>query len=127
MACLATGAARSPGAKGGRLSRCWRCRFAVWIAPRRPAAVLFVTDPDRDGRVRIDELRQRFGLTRAETGFLGEIVKGDGLQAAADRLGVSLATARTHLRHVFDKTGTQRQADLVGLMVVGQTTLREEP
>jgi DNA-binding CsgD family transcriptional regulator len=85
-----------------------------WIAPRRPAAVPFVTDPDRDGRVRTDELRRRFGLTRAETGFLSGIVKGDGLQAAADRLGVSLATVRTHLRHVFDKTGTLRQAELVG-------------
>jgi DNA-binding CsgD family transcriptional regulator len=82
-----------------------------WIAQRRPAAVPFVTDPDRDGRVRTDELRRRFGLTRAETGFLSGIVKGDGLQAAADRLGVSLATVRTHLRHVFDKTGTLRQAD----------------
>jgi DNA-binding CsgD family transcriptional regulator/PAS domain-containing protein len=99
----------------------------AWIVPRRPAAVLFVTDPDRDGRASTEALRRRYGLTRAEAAFLGEIVKGDGLQAAADRLGVSLATARTHLRHVFEKTGTQRQAELVGLMVLGQTTLREEP
>ncbi len=98
----------------------------AWIVPRRPAAVLFVTDPDRDGRASTEALRRRFGLTRAEAAFLGEIVKGDGIQAAADRLGVSLATARTHLRHVFDKTGTQRQAELVGLMVLGQTTLRED-
>jgi DNA-binding CsgD family transcriptional regulator len=100
---------------------------AAWIVARRPVAVLFVTDPDRDGRASTEALRRRFGLTRAEAAFLGEIVKGDGLQAAADRLGVSLATARTHLRHVFEKTGTQRQAELVGLMVLGQTTLREEP
>ena len=98
----------------------------AWIVPRRPAAVLFVTDPDRDGRASTEALRRRYGLTRAEAAFLGEIVKGDGLQAAADRLGVSLATARTHLRHVFEKTGTQRQAELVGLMVLGQTTLRED-
>jgi DNA-binding CsgD family transcriptional regulator/PAS domain-containing protein len=98
----------------------------AWIVPRRPAAVLFVTDPDRDGRASTEALRRRYGLTRAEAAFLGEIVKGDGIQAAADRLGVSLATARTHLRHVFDKTGTQRQAELVGLMVLGQTTLRED-
>jgi DNA-binding CsgD family transcriptional regulator/PAS domain-containing protein len=99
----------------------------AWIVPRRPAAVLFVTDPDRDGRASTEALRRRFRLTRAEAAFLGEIVKGDGLRAAADRLGVSLATARTHLRHVFEKTGTQRQAELVGLMVLGRTTLRDEP
>jgi DNA-binding CsgD family transcriptional regulator len=98
-----------------------------WIAPRRPAAVLFVTDPDCDARARAEALRRRFGLTRAETSFFGEIVKGDGIQAAADRLGVSLATARTHLRHVFEKTGTQRQAELVGLATLSQPMLREDP
>jgi DNA-binding CsgD family transcriptional regulator len=51
--------------------------------------------------------------------LLAEIAKGDGLQAAADRLGVSLATARTHLRHVFEKTSAHRQAELVGLAAVG--------
>jgi DNA-binding CsgD family transcriptional regulator/PAS domain-containing protein len=91
----------------------------AWVVPRRPAAVLFVTDPDRDSRASSEALRRRFGLTPAEAAFLAEIVKGDGIQAAADRLGVSLATARTHLRHVFEKTGTQRQAELVGLAMNG--------
>jgi DNA-binding CsgD family transcriptional regulator/PAS domain-containing protein len=98
----------------------------AWIVPRRPAAVLFVTDPERDGRASTEALRRRFNLTRAEAAFLAEIVKGDGLQAAANRLGVSLATARTHLRHVFEKTGTQRQAELVGLAKLGLTALRED-
>ena len=57
---------------------------------------------------------------------MAEIIKGDGIQAAADRLGVSLATARTHLRHVFDKTGTQRQAELVGLAMNGHALLCED-
>jgi DNA-binding CsgD family transcriptional regulator len=96
----------------------------AWIVPRRPAAVLFITDPERDSRASTEALRRRFGLTRAETAFLAEIVKGDGILAAANRLGVSLATARTHLRHVFEKTDTQRQAELVGLVTLGLTTLR---
>jgi hypothetical protein len=32
---------------------------------------------------------------------------------AACRLGISLATARTYLRHVLDKTGAHHQAELV--------------
>jgi DNA-binding CsgD family transcriptional regulator len=83
------------------------------------ATILFLTDPDRDRRQRADALQRQFGLTRAESTFLAEIVKGDGLRAAAGRLGVSLATARTHLRHVFDKTGARRQAELVGLAAAG--------
>jgi DNA-binding CsgD family transcriptional regulator len=81
--------------------------------------LLLLTDPNSDGRNRAETLQRRFGLTRAEATFLTEIIKGDGLQAAADRLGVSLATARTHLRHVFEKTGTHRQAELVGLAANG--------
>jgi DNA-binding CsgD family transcriptional regulator/PAS domain-containing protein len=98
----------------------------AWVAPRRPAAVLFITDPDRDSRASSEALRRRFRLTHAETALLAEIVKGDGIQAAANRLGVSLATARTHLRHVFDKTGTQRQAELVGLAMNSHALLCED-
>jgi DNA-binding CsgD family transcriptional regulator len=97
-----------------------------WITLRRPAAVLFVTDPDRDKRMQADGLRRHFSLTGAEIRFVTEIVKGDGLQAAADRLRVSLATARTHLRHVFEKTGTQRQAELVALMSAEHGALRDD-
>jgi DNA-binding CsgD family transcriptional regulator len=96
----------------------------TWITVRRPVAVLFVTDPDRVGRGQRASLDRRFGLTRAETAFVGEIVKGDGLQAAADRRGISLATARTHHRHAFEKTGTSRQAELVRLAMQNQVALR---
>jgi DNA-binding CsgD family transcriptional regulator len=41
---------------------------------------------------------------------------GDGIQACADRLGITRATARTHLAHIFRKTGTNRQAELVRLL-----------
>jgi DNA-binding CsgD family transcriptional regulator len=33
-----------------------------------------------------------------------------------ETLGISEATAKTHLHHVFEKTGTSRQADLVKLV-----------
>jgi len=44
----------------------------------------------------------------------------------ASRLGISLATARTHLAHVFDKTGTRRQAELVRLLLRSQPAVRED-
>jgi len=98
----------------------------AWASHDPWATALFVSDPDRDCRSRAATLRRRFGLTRAETALLVEIVKGDGLRAAAERLGVSLATARTHLRHVFDKTGTRRQAELVNLAAAERPMLRED-
>jgi DNA-binding CsgD family transcriptional regulator/PAS domain-containing protein len=92
----------------------------TWIDVLRPTAILFVTDPEQAVTVRSEWLRQDFGLTRAEAGFAVEIAKGDGLLAAAGRLGVSLTTVRTHLAHVFDKTGTRRQAELVRLILQSQ-------
>jgi DNA-binding CsgD family transcriptional regulator len=99
-------------------------RFA-WIDVARPRAILFITDPEEAAVVRRENLRRDFGLTPAEAGFTREVLKADGLQAAADRLGISLTTARTHLAHVFDKTGTRRQAELVRLILQSQPAMRE--
>jgi DNA-binding CsgD family transcriptional regulator len=102
-----------------------RARIA-WIDVARPRAILFITDPEEAALVRRENLRQDFGLTPAEAGFTREVLKADGLQAAADRLGISLTTARTHLAHVFDKTGTRRQAELVRLILQSQPAMRTE-
>lgn len=85
-----------------------------------PAAILIITDPDREQLMRKEQLRQRFGLTPAEIGVAIEIVKGDGRGAVAARLGISMTTVRTHLSHIFDKTGVRRQAELVRLLTNGQ-------
>ena len=94
----------------------------TWVDVLRPTAILFITDPEHAAAVRSEWLSQDFGLTQAEAAFAAEISKGDGLQATAGRLGVSLATVRTHLAHVFDKTGARRQAELVRLILQGQAT-----
>jgi DNA-binding CsgD family transcriptional regulator len=95
----------------------------TWIDVVRPRVLLFITDPKQAAVVRSESLRQDFGLTRAEAGFTREILKGDGLRATASRLGISLTTARTHLAHVFDKTGTRRQAELVRLILQSQPAI----
>jgi hypothetical protein len=58
-----------------------------------PGCGLIISDPD----ARAERLRQRFALTQAEAAFALEIVKRDGRKAAADRLGITVGTARSHL------------------------------
>jgi DNA-binding CsgD family transcriptional regulator len=87
-----------------------------WTPAQRPAAILLVSDPEIAIPSRIEALRERFGLTPAEAAFALEIIKGDGRQAAADRLGITVATAHSHLHRIFDKTGVTRQAELVRLL-----------
>ncbi|HWJ18745.1 MAG TPA: helix-turn-helix transcriptional regulator, partial [Geobacterales bacterium] len=92
-----------------------------WLLPHQPVAMLFVRSSPQRSLPQPEELRARYGLTHAEAALAVEICAGDGLQAAANRRGVSLATARTHLAHIFQKTGVGRQAELVRLiMQVGE-------
>jgi DNA-binding CsgD family transcriptional regulator/PAS domain-containing protein len=125
-------------AAGGRLllSREHGLPLTVLITPHfagssgidvgRPCAILFITDPDATVRVRKETLCEYFGLTPAEGAVAVEVLEAHGLHAAAERLGISLATARTHLAHVFDKTGTHRQAELVRFLLQSQPAIRED-
>jgi len=73
--------------------------------------------PERERRARKERLRSEFGLTAAEADVALEIVRGDGRDAAAERLGITMATVRTHLVRIFAKTGVSRQAELVRLIL----------
>lgn len=78
-----------------------------------PVALILVADPDQEAKSLATRIRGKFGLTIREAMFAAEIISGDGIQAAADRLKITRSTARTHLSRIFDKTGTRKQAELV--------------
>ena len=85
------------------------------IAPRASAA-LFITPTAGD--VTADSaaaLAALFDLTAAERRTLERVIAGDTLAEAAQALDVAITTVRTHLAHIFDKTGVSRQADLIRL------------
>ena len=88
-----------------------------WLAPHRPAAILFIADPERVDNPTAAALRASFGLTHTEAAMAIEVLNGGGLKAAAARLGIAPTTARTHLTSIFDKTGTRRQAELVRILL----------
>lgn len=60
-----------------------------------------------------DLLTTIFALTRSEAHIAVLLASGRSLRDIADTLHVSLHTARTHVRHLLLKTGTNRQVDLV--------------
>jgi DNA-binding CsgD family transcriptional regulator len=88
-----------------------------WTFPQRAVAIVLVSDPETEMQARVESLRDRFGFTPAEATFALEIIKGDGRQATADRLGITVGTARSHLSKIFDKTGVRHQAELVRLLL----------
>jgi DNA-binding CsgD family transcriptional regulator len=67
-------------------------------------AIVFVLDPDQEQELLPETLRRLYGLTPREARLAVEISRGEGLQTAADFIGVAKATARTHLLRIFAKT-----------------------
>jgi DNA-binding CsgD family transcriptional regulator len=57
-----------------------------------------------------------YKLTPTELRVLFAIVQVGGVPEVAEAMGISSSTVKTHLRRLFAKTGTDRQADLVKLV-----------
>jgi DNA-binding CsgD family transcriptional regulator len=64
----------------------------------------------------LDIIASTFKLTPAEMRVMMMIVEVGGVPEVAPVLGVSETTVKTHLQHIFAKTRTTRQADLVKLV-----------
>ena len=83
------------------------------LQPAAVAAVFIGAPPDeQDGA---DTTAAAFGLTPAETQVLASLLAGRTLAETAVALGIAPSTAKTHLDHIFAKTGVTRQADLMRL------------
>jgi DNA-binding CsgD family transcriptional regulator len=89
------------------------CRAAAVFDIDRPAAAVFAVDLAAGLSAQIQRFAAKFGLTTSETRVLVEIIGGDGLLAAATKLKITEATARTHATRVFEKTATTRQTELI--------------
>ncbi|MEO8726679.1 MAG: hypothetical protein ABI383_11235 [Acidobacteriaceae bacterium] len=83
----------------------------------RPAAMIFVNDPDAVPASRASVLRALYGLSPSECRLTDLLVAGQEISKAAEQLRMSVQTARFHLKAIFQKTATHRQADLVRLVL----------
>lgn len=92
-----------------------------WPQIPRPAAVLFLRDPQAAMQQHDESVAQQFGLSPTESWVTASLARGRTLQQLASERGVSRETLRTHLKNIFDKTGCRRQADLIALVLAVQT------
>jgi DNA-binding CsgD family transcriptional regulator len=81
-----------------------------------PVILILVSKRDLNGRICPHCLQQGFALTAREAEVAALVAAGQPLQEAAATLGISLATARTHLHRSFQKTSVQTQSQLVALV-----------
>jgi DNA-binding CsgD family transcriptional regulator len=86
--------------------------------PRQPMALVLIIDPDDEPEPATALLRRLYCLTEAEAEVALHVMHGADLKQISEELSISLTTVRTHLQHVFDKTDSHRQAQLVRLLLV---------
>lgn len=127
-----TSAGRGFGAGGGmRISRPSMKRpFLVLVTPlgmalegeRSGMATAFISDPETQAET-IEELtRRRYGLTATEARVATAFAATASLDQIREQLGISRETVRWHLRRLYRKTGTSRQAAL--LLRLSETSSR---
>lgn len=82
-----------------------------------PTVALLVRDTSGHGPHADELLRQLFGLTPTEARLAFALSEGQTIEEVASSLGRSRETIRTHLKHLFEKTATTRQAEVVRLVL----------
>lgn len=81
------------------------------------AALMFIFDPEKVPTPTTEVVKRLFGLSRAEAELAVALCCGKTLEDAAQERGTSTHTTRTQLKHIFHKTGTKRQTDLVAMLL----------
>jgi DNA-binding CsgD family transcriptional regulator/PAS domain-containing protein len=87
-------------------------------------AAVFVRKTSLDMPSSMQAIAKIYKLTPSELRVFAAVVDVGGILAVADALGISEATVKTHLQHVFEKTGQRRQTDLMKLLANHANPLR---
>jgi DNA-binding CsgD family transcriptional regulator len=102
---------------GGKVLACIRAFPLDGLTARR--AGLIVTFLDLSQHVVVDEnlLQRAYDLTASEARVCSFLANGESVEDVSERLRISPNTARTHIKRIFSKTGSTRQAQLVKLIL----------
>ncbi|GGP27969.1 helix-turn-helix transcriptional regulator [Silvimonas amylolytica] len=98
---------------------------ACGVAGQGPCALVIIQDTAIRAMTQPHLLAQMFGLTPAEVRLAQALLENTTVEEFATSQGVSRTTVRTHLAHLFAKTGTSRQAELVRMLglIIGFVTM----
>jgi DNA-binding CsgD family transcriptional regulator len=85
--------------------------------PWTTCALVFFIDPTLVPQSRAASLRQLYALTPTEAHLADLLLEGLKVSEVANRMNITLETARCNLKRVLVKTGAHRQTELMRLML----------
>jgi DNA-binding CsgD family transcriptional regulator len=86
------------------------------LAPYEAAALVRIVDPNSLSLGSSELYKEAFGFTPRETQLATLLAAGHSLESATAVMGISIATGRTFVRHLLEKTSTSNQANLIRLL-----------
>jgi DNA-binding CsgD family transcriptional regulator len=90
-------------------------------------ALVFILDPHVPVEAAEAELRQLYDITSTEARLANLLMEGRTLDECCDLLKIRRSTGRTHLQHLFEKVGVQRQTELISVLLKSIGLLRTQP
>lgn len=84
--------------------------------PVHAHAVVFISDPRGTPEISADTLRELFGFTGSESRVAAYLANGHSLNEAAEALSISINTAKSHARNIYEKTGVNKQTKFIQLI-----------
>lgn len=97
--------------------------LAKVVGTDQGTVLVAIADPARETGAGVDVLRRLWQLTGAEARFALAVADGRSVEEVAVHLGITVGTARVHLKRIMAKTGTHRQGELVRLILAGPGSL----
>jgi FixJ family two-component response regulator len=82
----------------------------------RSHVALIATDPERVDPPKADVIARILKLTKSEAGLVHQLALGLSVSEAAEACDLSVQSARTYLKRIYQKTRTSRQSDLMRLV-----------
>jgi len=79
--------------------------------------VVLMFDPARTPTVDSETLMEVFGLTPGEARVAAALAQGTGSKELPALLNITQNTVKTHLKHIFRKTGTSGQSDFIRKLI----------
>jgi DNA-binding CsgD family transcriptional regulator len=87
-------------------------------------AIVFIRDPDARGARTVAQVASAYGLTARETSVVEKLLEVSDVKLVAEQLGMSEVTARNHVARILAKTGTNKQVELVNVILSSRLPLR---
>ena len=87
--------------------------WTVEVSSSDRMILVYINDPQKRLQPSEDQLKSYYKLTSAQAKLAVRLYAVENIVTVAETLGISINTARSHLRSIYVKTGANNQAELI--------------